>query len=65
MTIGHLAKNPFLRRMVILFYTIPMVYTIHGCDVSLCFDLLMAERSRAHNDANIIPNEELAWSINF
>lgn len=36
---------------------------------ALCFDLFMAERSRAHNDANIIvlgakiPNEELACQM--
>ncbi|WP_342271739.1 ribose 5-phosphate isomerase B [Candidatus Tisiphia endosymbiont of Parasteatoda lunata] len=36
---------------------------------ALCFDLFMAERSRAHNDANIIvlgakiPNEELACKM--
>lgn len=36
---------------------------------ALCFDLLMAERSRAHNDANVIvlgakiPNEELACKM--
>ncbi len=36
---------------------------------ALCFDLFMAERSRAHNDANIIvlgakiPSEELAYQM--